>query len=160
MGIYHRLADRAARTQLGGWWFLHMSTRLDRRLMRWSGGRFNSGIGTDFGEHCALLVCTGARTGKKREIPLLASPFGDGWVLVASAVGQDTHPAWYHNLIAEPRCDLLTRGRGRVHCVAREACGTERESAWQAANAQYSGYTVYQARTARTLPIFVLTPVS
>ena len=36
--------------------------------------------------------------------------------------------------------------------------GSERDRAWQAANAQYSGYTLYQGRTQRRIPVMVLVP--
>jgi deazaflavin-dependent oxidoreductase (nitroreductase family) len=75
---------------------------------------------------------------------LLATPFDKSWVLIASATGVENNPAWYHNLNAHTRCSLVVPGRGEVACLAREAQGAERERAWQAANDQYSGYTVYQ----------------
>jgi hypothetical protein len=52
---------------------------------------------------------------------------------------------------------LLIPQRGDIPCIAHEAEGDERDRAWAAANAQYSGYTVYQSRTGRRIPVMVLT---
>jgi hypothetical protein len=37
---------------------------LDKRLMRWSNGKLNTGVGTDFRDNGVLLRCTGAKSGK------------------------------------------------------------------------------------------------
>jgi deazaflavin-dependent oxidoreductase (nitroreductase family) len=105
-----------------------------------------------------LRTRIGAKSGKPRDIPLLATPFDDGWALIASATGVEKNPGWYHNLKARPSCSLVVPGRGEVACVAHEAGGAERERAWQAANSQYSGYTVYQGRTDRRIPVMILAP--
>jgi hypothetical protein len=35
--------------------------------------------------------------GKPRDIPLPATPFDDGWALIASATGVEKNPGWYLN---------------------------------------------------------------
>jgi hypothetical protein len=65
--------------------FLHVFTPLDKRLMRWSNGALSSGFGSDRQANLVLLRCTGAKSGKPRDIPLLAKPLDGGWVLIASA---------------------------------------------------------------------------
>jgi deazaflavin-dependent oxidoreductase (nitroreductase family) len=158
MGFYHQVIDGFARTRAGGWMFLHVFNPIDKRLLRWTNGAIGTGLGTEFAPNGVLLRCVGKKTGKPRDIPLLATPLDGGWVLIASATGQQQNPAWYHNLKANPRCDLLVRGRGQVACVAREVEGAERDRAWAAANAQYSGYDVSQTRTPRRIPVMVLMP--
>ena len=140
--------------------FLYVFHPMDKRLMRWSNGTLSSALGTDFRDQAVLLCCTGAKSGQLREIPLLTTPLGHQFVLIASASGHEKHPAWYYNLKATPKCSLLMRHRGEMVCVAHEAAGEERERAWAAANAQYSGYTTYQERTERRIPVMVLTPDS
>ncbi|MDT5367585.1 MAG: hypothetical protein QOC62_2016, partial [Mycobacterium sp.] len=126
MGFYHGLVDSFARTQVGSWMFLHVFNPLDKRLMRWSNGALSSGFGTDFQDNTVLLRCTGAKSGKPRDIPLLAKPLDDGWVLIASATGKEKNPDWYYNLKARPQCSLLVPHRGAIACIAREAEGPER----------------------------------
>jgi len=158
MEAYHRAIDRFLKTRAGGWAALHVMNPLDERLMRWSKGRLSTAVGTNFTNNAVLLRCTGAKTGKQRDIPLGAAEFDGGWVLVASRAGADKNPAWYHNLKAHPRCTLLTANRGEVPCIAHEAEGAERDRAWLAANAYYSGFTVYQGRTERRIPVMILVP--
>src|ERR1700744_1533782 len=49
-----------------------------------------------------LLTTTGARTGQRRAVPLTYLPDGDRYIVTAGNAGRDNHPAWYHNLAANP----------------------------------------------------------
>lgn len=160
MNLYHNLIDQFIRTDLGRWMVLHVFSPVDKRLIRWTKGAISSSLGTNFRAHAVLLCCTGAKSGELRTIPLLATSLGEQFVLVASAIGQEKNPAWYHNLKAHPNCSLIVPGCGKIPCVSHEAEGEERARAWQAANQLFSGYTLYQAKTARQIPVMVLTPVS
>lgn len=53
-----------------------------------------------FGTSLLLLHTTGARTGTLRVNPAMSLRDGDGWLIVASAKGAATDPAWAHNLRA------------------------------------------------------------
>jgi deazaflavin-dependent oxidoreductase (nitroreductase family) len=158
MSAFHRVIDRFLRTRAGGWFALNVMNPVDKRLMRWTNGNLSLAVGTDFRDNGVLLRCTGAKSGTLRDIPLLATPLNGNWVLIASAAGVANNPAWYHNLKANPHCSSIVPHRGEVACVAYEAEGAERDSAWRAANTQYSGYTVYQGRTLRDIPVMVLVP--
>jgi len=160
MHAYHTLIVRFAQTRLGGWMFLNVFNPVDKRLMRWTNAGLNSGIGTELQDYMALLRCTGAKSGKLREVPLLATPLEDRFVLIAGAAGQETNPDWYFNLKTNPACSLLVRGRGEIQCIAHEAEGKERERGWAVANAKYPGYAVYQGRTQRLIPVMILSPRS
>ena len=158
MGLYDRLLTWFFRTRAGVWMALHVANRIDKRLMRWSNGSLNIAVGSGYADSSMLLRCTGAQSGKARDVPVFAFEHDGGWVLIASRGGTERNPAWYHNLKAHPRCALLVPHRGEVSCVAHEAEGEERERAWNAANAGYSGYAEYQQRTQRPIPVMVLRP--
>lgn len=96
---------------------------VDKRLMRRSNGNLSFAVGTDFRDNGVLLRCTGAKSGKSCDVPLLATPFEDGWALIASATGVEKNPAWYHNLKANPRCSVTVQHRDKIPCVANEAEG-------------------------------------
>ena len=49
-----------------------------------------------------LLTTTGSKSGRKVTVPLNFSRDGDRLVVIASAGGSDSHPAWYTNLVADP----------------------------------------------------------
>ena len=78
-------------------------------------------------------------------------------VLVASKGGHPKHPAWYHNLRANPDAAVQVGAERRaVH--ARVASEAERERLWPKAVATYSGYRGYQQRTDRQIPLVILEP--
>jgi F420H(2)-dependent quinone reductase len=104
-----------------------------------------------------LLDHVGARSGAKRTTPLVYVEDGPDVVLVASKGGHPKHPAWYHNLRANPDTMVQIGSEHRpVH--ARVATPQERERLWPKAVATYSGYDGYQQRTEREIPLVVLEP--
>lgn len=104
-----------------------------------------------------LLTTTGRRSGQKRTVPVMYVP-GEEPVLVASNGGSPSHPAWYLNLLADPRATIEVEGKRR-EVLARPVSGEEREPLWRRAVEIYPAYAGYQQRTARELPVVVLSPV-
>ncbi len=106
-----------------------------------------------------LLNHTGARSGRRRTSPLVYVRCGEALFIVASKGGHEKHPAWLHNLRANPDTTVqIGASTQAVH--AREANARERERLWPAAVATYSGYDGYQQRTAREIPIVILEPAT
>lgn len=130
---------------------------LDHLIYRVSGGRavfLNAFLPT------LMLTTTGAKSGQPRTVPLVYVRDGRRIVLIASNFGSAGHPAWYHNLRANPACTVSVGGREQ-RCVARQAEGAEREELWRRAVALYAGYRTYQARAAgRQIPVIVLEPAA
>ena len=76
----------------------------------------------------------------------------------ASKGGAPQHPGWFHNLTAEPDVEIQV-GRERIPVRARIAEGEERSRLWARADeVNQGGYTVYQSRTERPIPVVVLEP--
>jgi deazaflavin-dependent oxidoreductase (nitroreductase family) len=125
-------------------------------LYRRTGGRLGHSIPGVQGK-MLLLDHVGARSGTKRTSPLLYVEDGDDVVIVASKGGFPKHPAWYHNLIANPDTTVQIGSElRRVH--ARVAAPEERERPWNLAVGAYGGYEAYRARTEREIPLVVLEP--
>jgi deazaflavin-dependent oxidoreductase (nitroreductase family) len=104
-----------------------------------------------------LLDHVGAKSGTKRTTPLVYVDDAPDVVLVASKGGHPRNPAWYHNLLANPDTTVqIGAARRAVH--ARVATPEERERLWPKAVATYSGYSGYQERTAREIPLVILEP--
>ncbi len=116
------------------------------------GGRF-------VGEPLLLLNSTGAKSGMQRTSPVLYSTSGDGYVVIASKAGADSHPAWYYNLLANPEATIEV-GEQTIAVKAREAVGDERASLFANQAARFPFFNDYQAGTERTIPVFVLTPTT
>jgi deazaflavin-dependent oxidoreductase (nitroreductase family) len=148
-----RIMQAVARSRLGGWLFVNVFPALDRRLIRLSHGRLKVAMG----QPILLLHTRGARSGEPRTTPLLYTPCGDTFVVVASKAGAEHHPAWYHNLRAHPEDVTVEVAGARMPVRARVADGPERARLWERVNDNYNGYDVYQARAAgRTIPVIVL----
>ncbi|GAA2477201.1 nitroreductase/quinone reductase family protein [Streptomyces gobitricini] len=111
------------------------------------------------GARLVLLTTVGARSGKPHTTPVGYYPDGDGRVLViASAAGAPKHPAWYHNLLANPRVTVES-GVFTYEAEATVLRGEERDRAFARAVEADSGWAEYQARTSRVIPVVALTEV-
>jgi deazaflavin-dependent oxidoreductase (nitroreductase family) len=104
-----------------------------------------------------LLHHKGAKSGQDRVSPLLYVEDGDDVVIVASKGGNPKHPAWFHNLKANPETRVQI-GREQRDVRARVATGEERPRLWRKAVKTYGGYRGYQQRTDREIPLVVLEP--
>jgi deazaflavin-dependent oxidoreductase (nitroreductase family) len=104
-----------------------------------------------------LLDHVGARSGKRRTNPLAYVRDGDDLVIVASKGGSPRHPAWYHNLRANPDTTVQVGSR-RIPVRARVATAEERRRLWPLVVDAYRGYEAYQRRTRREIPLVVLEP--
>jgi deazaflavin-dependent oxidoreductase (nitroreductase family) len=104
-----------------------------------------------------LLDHVGAKSGTKRTTPLLYVEDGEDVLLIASKGGFPKNPAWFHNLVANP--DTAVQIGSEIRPVkARVAAPEERQRLWDLADAAYSGYRDYRARTDREIPLVVLEP--
>ncbi|WP_329247648.1 nitroreductase/quinone reductase family protein [Actinoallomurus sp. NBC_01490] len=110
------------------------------------------------GARLILLTTTGARTGRPHTVPVGFLPDPDRFLVIASAGGADRHPAWYHNLVAEPRVTVET-GSSTLEADAVVLQGAEREEVWARAVESDPGWAEYQRKTARVIPVVALHPV-
>jgi len=102
-----------------------------------------------------LLDHVGARSGIRRTTPLAYITDGPDLVIVASKGGHPRHPAWFHNLRANPATTVQV-GTARMPVHARTATAAERERLWPRVVAAYAGYRAYQQRTHREIPLVIL----
>ena len=153
-----RVLRRLGASRPGSWLFARILHRIDRPVHRLTRGRhtFASLVS---GLPVVMLTTIGARSGRPRSVPVLGLPTDDGLVVIASNFGQDHHPAWYHNLRANPDGHVRVNGvTRRFH--AREAEGDERSRIWQAGLQVYPGFSQYESRAAgRRIAVFVLDQV-
>ena len=122
--------------------------------LRAHGGKASSG--PFVGRPMVILTTTGARTGQRREIPLVYSRDGDAVVIVASKGGAPTDPAWFHNLVKHPLVTVEIDGE-RYEAVARVADPDERRRLYDQHAALHPGFRDYEAKTSRVIPVVVLT---
>jgi deazaflavin-dependent oxidoreductase (nitroreductase family) len=155
LSAIERHGESFARSRAGAWYYINVAMRIDRVLLPLSRGRVSVSIGQQVG----LLETVGAKSGKRRRIPLLYLRDGDRVVLIGSKGGNVKNPAWYWNLKADPRARFLGPGGLTGSYIAREAEGEERARLWNEAVDYYAGFATYQGRTdGRRIPVLVLEP--
>ena len=126
-----------------------------RALIAVSGGRLGWKLGRI---QSVELFTIGRKSGERRGTMLTAPVHENGtYVLVASKGGDDRHPAWYLNLVANPDIELAVDGQ-LLALRARTANPEEKAVLWPRVVAVYGGYTQYQSKTSREIPIVICEP--
>jgi len=104
-----------------------------------------------------LVTIRGAKSGKLRYTPVMRVEHNGRYAMFASKGGAPEHPAWYHNLVANPHVELQD-GTETKEYDARELSGDERAEWWDRGIAAYPPYAEYQTKTDRLIPVFLLEP--
>ena len=126
--------------------------RTHRLIYLLSRGRL---LGRVAGMPVLLLTTTGRRSGRPRTTPLTYFESGSDLVIVASNGGEDRPPAWWLNLRADPRA-TVTRAGETEQVTARAASDDEHARLWPVITATHPGYGSYARRTARPIPVMLL----
>ncbi len=125
--------------------------------------RANQGTVTEgpfAGRQVLVLTTTGPTSGEQRETPLVYTRDGDDIVIVASMGGAPSHPAWYHNIVADPRVTIEVDG-SRIEADARIADPDERRRLYDQHAELHQSFTGYEAKTGgRVIPVIVLKRVT
>lgn len=102
-----------------------------------------------------LLTTRGRKTSRLRRTALIYGQDGDRYLLVASNAGSATHPAWYLNLVANPKVTVQLRGHSFT-ATARVATAEEKNRLWSTMTTIFPLYRTYQAGTDRDIPLVIL----
>jgi deazaflavin-dependent oxidoreductase (nitroreductase family) len=147
--------ERIASSRAAGWYFLNVANPIDKRLLPATNGRFS----TAPGRQIVVIEVIGRKSGQPRRIPLQFITDGDDIVLIASKAGAAKHPAWYHNLRANPDATVWAKGRSGRYRASVIGDGPDYDRLWKKAADYYSGYDVYKQRAGnRKIPLVRLTP--
>ena len=156
-GLLRRVVRQATTSRPLAWLSARVLHRFDRLVQRASGGRATFS-GWVSGLPVVLLTTTGARTGLPRTTPVLGIPDGDGFVVIASNFGKQQHPAWYHNLVADPAVTLTVDGVTTAF-EARRLTGRERAEHFGTALELNPGWLRYRNWAGdREIPVIALRP--
>lgn len=102
-----------------------------------------------------ILYTTGRRSGQIRRNPLLFFERDGERYLIGSKGGDDRHPEWYLNLVAQPRVHV--RVMAEVYeADARTLAEAERAALWPHLVASYPMFDDYQRATTRAIPVVQL----
>ncbi|MEV6647390.1 RNA polymerase subunit sigma-70 [Amycolatopsis sp. NPDC051371] len=124
---------------------------------------YNEGVISEFRAHhgvvsqppfpILLLTTTGARTGRRTTVPLGFAVDDRGRVfVVGSKAGAPRHPAWFHNLRADPAV-TVELGAGTYSAQAVVTTGEERDRLYRTVS---DGTSAYERNTDRVFPVIVL----
>jgi deazaflavin-dependent oxidoreductase (nitroreductase family) len=109
------------------------------------------------GRALLLLTTVGARTGKRRTSPMMYVRIDGRLLVIASAAGAPKHPAWYHNLVANPAVTVEVDG-AEYAATARPSTGADRDDLFARIVAQYPFFADHQAGIDRVIPVVELIP--
>jgi deazaflavin-dependent oxidoreductase (nitroreductase family) len=104
-----------------------------------------------------LLTTTGAKSGKPFTTPLVYTKDGARMVIIASKGGFPTHPAWFHNLKANPTVTVEV-GTQKYQAKATITKDPERQRLFDAQAKLMPTFNDYQKATTRQIPVIVLEP--
>jgi deazaflavin-dependent oxidoreductase (nitroreductase family) len=139
------------------WWIRNVASRLDPWLFKATGGRFFS-MGPPSMPMLTLTV-KGRRSGKPRSVHLACLEHEGDWLVVASAMGQQKHPAWRYNLEANPEVEVQIPGKRFTAC-ARPLSDAEKDAVWDDVREAIPQMNVYEKRTDRNIRVFRLSRIS
>ncbi len=112
----------------------------------------------DTGLPVIIVTHTGNKTGAIRKTPLMRVKDGANYVLIGSVGGAPTHPAWVHNLRANPAVEIRDHTAVQAMRVRDVNDEVERARLWKLAVAAFPPYEEYQSRTTRRIPVFIAEP--
>jgi deazaflavin-dependent oxidoreductase (nitroreductase family) len=100
-----------------------------------------------------LLTTTGARTARQTTVPLGFGVDDNGRVfVVGSKAGAPKHPAWFHNLRANPTV-TVELGDNSYQARAVVTTGEERDRLYRMVS---DGTSAYEQNTTRIFPVIIL----
>ena len=152
---FHRMMRSFVATKVGVALLRPTANRLDQLITKATGGR-RSFTGIAAGIPAVILTTTGAKSGEPRTVAVFGIPHPNGLGLIASNFGGAKHPAWYHNLKANPEATVTIEG-DTWQATARPTTPRERDEIWAKGVELYPGWTKYEARAGkRHIEAFVL----
>ena len=133
---------------------MRLITSLQAFIYKTSKGFFWSTI-----KNCNICVVhmRGAKTGKKRVVPLMHVPYEQGVILVASLGGADVHPTWYWNLKKNPKIEVFV-GSEKLNLRAKQVEDHVKSDLWPLICSSYPDFENYQKSTKRNIPVFNCQP--
>ncbi len=116
----------------------------------------NGKVPGEFSDVPLLIVnTTGAKSGKRRPIPLAYLEVDGRLLVIASMGGADVNPPWFYNLVRHPEVTVEMGGDTfEARAVLTE--GADRDDLFRKVCEIQPLFVDYQARTARRIPVFEL----
>lgn len=119
--------------------------------------RANQGkVGGHFqGMDLLLIHTTGAKSGQLRINPTAFYNQEDQYIIAASKGGADSHPDWYHNLVANPNV-IVEVGKDTFAAKADIPAEPERSELYNKLAGKYPMFKEYESKAKRIIPVIKL----
>lgn len=151
--MYARFINWLSATHFGSWLVKHFASRLDPIVFRLTDGRFTLTVVPTL--PMMTLTTIGRKSGKPRDVQLAYHVENGDMLVVASAMGQERHPDWMYNLLAQP--EVTVRLRGEVFGATAEGLNdVDKARVWPAIKQTIPQMNVYENRTTRNIRVFRL----
>ena len=138
------------------WLVRTIFSRVDPVVFRKTNGRFTA-MGPPT-MPMLTLTAVGRHSGKARSVHLACLEQDGDFLIVASAMGQERHPAWRYNLEANPEVEVQVVGR-RFTARAQLLDDASRAEIWPRVHDAIPQMKIYESRTDRNICVFRLRPV-
>ena len=102
-----------------------------------------------------LLTTIGSKSGEERMLPLIYGEDDGDYVIVASKGGFAEHPAWYNNLVVQPKVQVQVAA-DKFSATAGAIDGARRQKLWNMMAKVWPLYIEYQQKTDRHIPVVAL----
>lgn len=136
---------------------VRLAWKIHRGLVRYSDGRLGLTEPTPDKEGLAQLTTIGRKSGQERIVMIAYLKDGDDFVTIAMNGWAEADPAWWLNMIANPKATLLTK-TGKVPVAGRAAeLGAEHDRLWQRWRELDKFIDQHSHRRSHT-PVVILTP--
>ncbi len=155
--MYARFVIWISATPVASWLVKHFASRLDPLIFKATNGRFTS-MGPPF-MPMLTMTAIGCSSGQPRAVQLACLEHEGDYLVVASAMGQQKHPAWRYNIEANPQVQIQMRGE-RFVAWAQVLTDPEKERVWDEIRRAIPQMNVYEKRTDRNIRVFRLSRVS
>lgn len=110
------------------------------------------------GRRFLMLTTTGRKSGARYAVALEYHTDGGIPYVIGSNYGKDYPPAWYLNLLANPRVEVEREGQ-RQWATASLVAATDRPRIWADLVRVSPYYAHYQRNMSREIPLVLLRPV-
>ncbi|MBA12614.1 MAG: nitroreductase family deazaflavin-dependent oxidoreductase [SAR202 cluster bacterium] len=109
------------------------------------------------GHNMLLLENVGRKTSQIHQTPLLYIKSSESTFLtVGSFGGHPKHPAWFLNIKDIKKTNLIVKGK-KLSVDIHILSGNEKKEAWRKLVLEYPGFSRYQEKTSRPIPVIEFT---
>ena len=143
-------------TPFGVWIVKTFAAKVDPFFYKISGGKFTSSGPLTIPQ--LTLITIGRKSGKERTVQLGYHQDGDDVLIIASNFGGTNHPAWSHNLDANPQCKIRLGAEDKA-VTATRLTDSEKAIAWPKIEGSIPQMKTYKTKTERNIKVYRLRAV-